>query len=351
MTTASSSTSSSERSWRRFLLTSTGLAAALALCLYAFVLVADPYDVLVFSPPAERAPVTKNRRYTVPGIARRADLDSFIVGTSTAMLLHPERLGQALGGRFGNLAIPAASPYEQQQVLQLIARRHPRLRTLLIGVDEVWCDPNGAAQFLGVGTLNPFPAWLYDDNPWNDLPPLTDRSLRHAGRQAATIIGWRPAPYHRNGFHDFTASLFDAYDLQRARRKIYDQRAAAAPLPPIASWRFPDLQQLGETLQGMPDHATKLLVFMPYHKAGQGRVGSKEQNRWARCKQQAADMARQVASSLVIDLMIDSAFTRSDSNYWDHKHYTAAAATQVEDWIAQAALQPTRNSDAYRLLR
>ncbi|MGR8920175.1 MAG: hypothetical protein ACU85V_11175, partial [Gammaproteobacteria bacterium] len=84
------------RAYLRFLL---GTAFAFALAVAAFILVLDPYQTVSFSPPLARAPVSQNQRFAYPAIARNPAFDGLIIGTSTARLLDPERVGEPLGAR------------------------------------------------------------------------------------------------------------------------------------------------------------------------------------------------------------------------------------------------------------
>ena len=83
----SSSTSSSD--WRAFFRLAVGTAALVAGVIYAFVVLVDPFDTLPLSPPADRAPVSTNARFSFPALARSAKFDSAIFGTSTSRLLRP----------------------------------------------------------------------------------------------------------------------------------------------------------------------------------------------------------------------------------------------------------------------
>ncbi len=55
-------------------------------------------------------------------------------GTSTARLLDPQELDRAFGGRFANLAMNAATPWEQTQLARLFLTRAPA-RACCFGLD------------------------------------------------------------------------------------------------------------------------------------------------------------------------------------------------------------------------
>src|ERR1700761_9237412 len=128
----SSSTSSSDRDWRRFFRLFAGTAAAAVAVLYAFVVLVDPWGSLPINLPVDRVPVTSNQRFAYPVLARSPTFDSAIFGTSTSRLLRPSRLNPAFGARFANLAMNDATPYEMSQLMTVFAQAHPAAKMVLL---------------------------------------------------------------------------------------------------------------------------------------------------------------------------------------------------------------------------
>ena len=150
----SSSTSSSE--WRIFFRLAAGTAALVALVVYAFVVLVDPFDTLPLSPPADRVPVATNARFSFPALARSAKFDSAIFGTSTSRLLRPVVLNAEFGARFANLAMNDATIYEQSRMFTVFALAHPVARVVMIGIDVRTCVTGNTFQQF---TPRPFPEW------------------------------------------------------------------------------------------------------------------------------------------------------------------------------------------------
>lgn len=328
--------------WRSFWRTVLGTACGLAAILYAAVAVIDPYDTLWFSPPLDRAPVTTNQRFSYPAIARKARFDSVVIGSSTSRLLRPAKLEEVLGGRFANLALNSGTAYEQGRILGLFARHHPDARTAIFGIDNVWCQTGlNYAKF----TSRPFPPWLYDEDPWNDLVHMFNLpSLEEAGRQAAFLLGLRAKKYDRNGYANFLPPIAE-YDLARARQNIYGAagpRRIAPVTPPVvldeakrAAWRFPVHRLLRDMLAALPEATRKIVIFVPYHAVNQPVPGSRSAAFWRECKQRIAKVADDFANSFVLDFMIPSEITRRDENYWDYLHTTVEIGDRVSELIAQ----------------
>ena len=82
-----------------------------------------------------RVPITGNARFSMPALARSQRFDSAVLGSSSSRLLRPEQLDALIGGRFANLAMNAATAWEQAQLLAVFARTHAQARTVVWGLD------------------------------------------------------------------------------------------------------------------------------------------------------------------------------------------------------------------------
>ena len=331
-----SSTSSSEgKNWRAFFATLVGVAIALAGTIYAWVVVIDPFDTLPVSPDLDRVPIATNARYSFPALARHGRFDSAVIGTSTSRLLRPERLNDLFGASFANLAMNSATAYEQTQILGLFVRSHGAPRVVLIGIDTVWCEIGDDFERF---TSRPFPAWMYDDNPWNDLREIFNFfSLEQAGRQLATMIGVRPVKYGRDGYTSFLPTP-DQYDAEKVRQALWGEGPArVVPVdPPVVlsaeertALRFPTHRLMAAALAELPAQTQKILFFVPIHVAAQAVPGSEGAAQWRECKARMAAMAGAVENTRVVDFMIDSPVTARDGNYWDRLHYSVEIADQL----------------------
>lgn len=330
-------------SWNRYLkvLAATGLA--LGLGLYAFVLVVDGYDTVWFAPAFDREPVTSNQRFAFPALARKDRFDSAIVGTSTARLLQPKQLDPLFGARFVNLSMNDATAWEQAQIFAVFRRHHPKPRAVVLGVDAVWCQAGGDYRRL---TPRPFPAWMYDENRWNDLLHLFNLpALEETARQAAYLAGLRKPKYGKDGYTSFLPPD-SAYDLARARFHLYGPggpRPVVPVMPPVTlgeaevrALNFPMHALIDAMLDGLPPETAKVLVIMPYHLVSQPAPGSRDAAVWAECKRRLAARAARGANRHLVDFMIDSDLTRRDENYWDPLHYTQAVAAVLTQAVGDA---------------
>ena len=310
--------------------------AATSGAIYGAILIIDPFDIVVFSPPLKRAPVTTNQRFSFPALARKAKFDSVIIGTSMSRLLRPARLNKLFGAHFVNLSMNSPTVFEMHEIYRLFVRHHPAPKVVLFGIDGTWCETRKHKKL----TFRPFPPWLFDENPWNDLLYLYNpKTVEQMGLQFAFITGIHQGP--RRGLDGYTNFLPPQaqYNLARARRHIYSGPTpkpilAVKPAVPIdPRLRFPSHERMKAMLDELPPQTLKLLVFMPYHVYVQPRPGSRQDAQYRLCKARFAKMARGRANAHILDFMIPSALTREDRNYWDSLHYNVASASRIVEAI------------------
>jgi hypothetical protein len=328
-------------SWAGFLkrfLVAVGLMLGAALALIALMNPFGNLPVQVFGP---HVIMDSNDRYQLPAIVRTRAFDSIVVGTSSSKLLDPAWLEQAFGGRFANIALNDGRAWEEYQLAQLFLRAVPQPRTLLAGIDWVWCAQDADVNRI---TGRGFPPWIYDEVPWNDwLYILNWRSLETAGRRLANLAGLLGPRFPANGFDVFVPPE-RAYDEAKAKQHIW--RARASPIVPIepayvatdsdrAQWRYPALAWLDELASKMPAGTRAIFAFMPAHVAGQLQPGSKEAAREAECKARMAAIATRRGAHLV-DFKIASSITTEDAHYWDPLHYRLPIAQRIVEGIARA---------------
>jgi hypothetical protein len=329
----SSSTSSSEDPalWALFIRRLLGFALTLLVVAYGFIALVDPWGMLPLSLPLPRETVTTNQRFSYPMVARNPRYDSVVIGTSTARLLRPPVLDEAFGGRFANLSMNSGTAWEQSEILALFTRARAAPRTVIIGLDMVWCE-SGPLRRL---TPRPFPDWMYGANLWRGYAEILNPfAAEEAGKQALSMLGLARPRYGRDGWADFLPD-----------DRMYDAPRAAAGLvppppegpPPGGAFEFPQLALLAERLAALPASTRVLLFLVPYHVSLQPRPGTVEAARWAACREGLVAAARARPGTVLADFMIPSAITREDTNYWDPQHYRIGIADRLARDLAAAA--------------
>jgi hypothetical protein len=332
--------------WWRFAGLLVGAACLMGLTVLAFVALLDPYGLRATPGRAPGPIMDLNQRFMYPQVVRGGAYDSAVFGTSTARLLDPQALDRAFGGRFANLAMNAATPWEQAQLARLFLTRAPA-RAVVFGLDAPWCEADADVKRL---TFRAFPPWLYGERPglaalfhqWNL------QSVQVAGRVLLHRLGRMPARIRGDGYEVFTPPE-SHYDAARAAAHIHGDGLAAEPAPE-ADPATPALPWLDELLGLVPADGLKLVAFMPVNVEAQPRPGSAGAVREAACKAQVAEIARRHGATLV-DFRIPSPVTRDDTNYWDALHYRLPIAARVVAGLRRAADEGRDDPDGfYRVL-
>lgn len=341
--------------WRAFVKLCVWTLVLLAVLSFTALVLIDPYDSVSFSPDIKRVQVDKKQRFFYPALARRPQFDSALIGNSNIRLLRPARFNQLLGGNWANLAMNAASSWEQEKIFDVFLAERARVENVLVGIDYLWCyDRYADERFVGNNTEADFPAWLYDEDPSNNIPPLNLMTLEHAGLLALTNLGIRDNRFGEDGYTVFTNPMSD-YNLEKARTKIYGSVTPKKILPVVPPFSMSTerrealpisaLTRLDDMLGRLPGSARKILFFVPYHSYYQARPYSKQMVVWNECKRRAAHIASAYDNAFVLDFMIRSDITEQDSNYWDYKHYTVDVAEQLADLIGSAVNEGAENNN------
>lgn len=320
----------------------------LILVLGGFIATLDPYGSRVAAGQAARPLMDLNQRFMYPQLVRSARFNAAIFGTSTMRLLDPAGLSRGLGMEVVNLAMNAATPWEQTQMAELFTRLTAAPKAVIWGIDANWCELDATTPEKRL-TPRPFPPWLYDDNPWNDWPELINlTTLEIASRLLAHRVGLMPERIRGDGYEVFTPPE-DQYDLARARYHLFRNHGGVAPdLTPLdqpqlvsqaerAGWRFPALDWLDGALAGFSAATLKLIVLPPVHLGSLPREGSAEWQRYQACKAELRKLAARHGVTTV-DYAHASAITSEDTNYWDPLHFRLPIARRLEtDLLAVAA--------------
>lgn len=326
-------------SWRAFVWMAVGAFACIIVLLAAFVALMNPYGNLPHILLSEHVIADTNQRFQYPALVRSQRYDSIVIGASDSRLLHPRALERVFGGHFANLALNAGRAYEQYRLATLFIEQVKQRRTLLVGLDHVWCDASADDRRA---TFRGFPEWMYDGDWRNDLRyMLNSKTVEISGRRFAQLIGMREARY-QDGYELFLPPE-SAYDSVKVTRKLWankDRGSTDPVMPPYSpsdaersSWQFPALAWLEEITTRFGGQV--VFVYAPAHIAALPRPGSLEAAQREECKTRIAAIARS-HNVPFIDFAIRSEITANDANWWDRLHYRLPIAERVVAAIERA---------------
>jgi hypothetical protein len=290
-------------------------------------------------------------------LAKKSQFDSAIIGSSTVRLLNPDDLNPLLGSKFVNLAMNAASVFEQEAIFDVFLRYHPHPKTVIFGVDHVYFEKNNYAKFIGAVKPEHFPEWMYDENPLNDWLPYNWRTMQITLKQFKCITGMRPFKFRVDGYEDFTKTMF-SHDIDHIREVIYGSKTSKEkkPLEPavqasqelIKSFAFPAIKHLDRMLSRLPKTTRKIVIIPPVHAYHQPSPGSEAAVNLEEFKRRVADLVCRYQNAALFDFMIESPITTRDENYFDEIHYTVTVAKEIAQGIAREAASTTNNPNYIR---
>jgi hypothetical protein len=318
-----------EATWAQYCRTLVLTLIAEGLLVSLLIALANPYGNLphIFFP--KHVIMDTNQRFQYPAVARSGQYDSIVVGTSTSRLLRPAALEDLFGGHFANLAMDSGMAWEQYRMATFFAAHTKKPRTLLIGLDQVWCMPDADKTRI---TYRGFPEWMFDDNPWNDvLWMFNKKAAEVSGRRIANALGLNPARIPFDGYEVFVPPESE-YDLAKARSHLGNvppadpEHVYETTAQERASWRYPALDWLRLLLA--QDWESKVLIITPVHVSAQPGPGTLEAAKEQECKARMASIARNARVPLV-DFRIRSDITSRDEHYWDRLHYRVSIAERI----------------------
>ncbi|ATU71686.1 hypothetical protein SXCC_01767 [Gluconacetobacter sp. SXCC-1] len=329
--------------WRHFCACALATMLVAGCGLYLFIVTVDPWNVLPFSPPLARIPVTSNARYTMPALARDPQFDSVVLGTSTSRLMQPALLDRALGGHFLSMAMNSASPWEQGRVLDAFLRSHPAPRTVMIGVDAAWCHERPGSL---TSPNRPWPEWMYGHPAWQGYLHMASLyALQEAANEFLWMTGHKAQRFGTDGYASFVPpdGTYDPARVQAAFAHWAPPDNTQAP-PGMAQTPPASMRLLATMLARLPAGTLKILWFPPASATLHGMTGSIAAARLQACRLGVAALAARTPDAIALDFNHDSALTTERNNFWDPLHYRIPVAHRLVAAIA-AALHGTPPAD------
>lgn len=134
-------------------------------------------------------------RYQNPGLAKNYPYTAVIAGTSVSLGFDYGHFAQTLGAEPINLAFNDGAAREQRLILEVALRGRPVQRVMCdLHFEYFRGDPARLSDFEGK-----FPAYLYDKNPWNEIPSylLSIDALKSSAKVLARRTGlpaYKPVP-------------------------------------------------------------------------------------------------------------------------------------------------------------
>jgi len=153
---------------RRWFAASLGVAVALLIAVGAFNAYMDPFQQYRIPGPFPARYYTSLHRYIAPGLAKHAQYDTLLSGSSIVENTRNSTIGRVCRGVGLNVAMPALTAREQGLIVSTALAAKPLARVILVlDFNAFSGDPEQRNPLSG-----PLPSYFYDRNPLNDFPYL-----------------------------------------------------------------------------------------------------------------------------------------------------------------------------------
>jgi hypothetical protein len=328
-----------DRAARRWLAGVLGAVVGCFAVAAAFVVWVDPFQQYHLASRYPPRFYFLHHRYINPGLARNQAYDTVVIGSSIMENTKNDFVAGACGGSAVNLSMPAMSASEQRLMIET-ALGYRRLKRVIAVLDF--------NEFAGgvderQDVAGPLPRYLYDRNPFNDLPYLLSadvlaKSWRIVAGDTSERFTSDPnaAWFWGNVVRFGREHVLRGLDLARLNAR-YQQ-----PQRTLEGMRASFEHNLLPILEAHPDTEFDL-VWPPYSILVWLDFAQRDQlGVTLQFKRYVAGVTAKFPKVHVIDLQGERAVTHDLDRYDDIYHFDPA----VNEWLIEAACHDRDRVDA-----
>lgn len=151
------------------------LITAVLFAIAVLVIIVDPYFHF-HKPFSFQSYRLYDERYSNDGISRHFEYDAMIIGTSMSQNFKPGEMDALFGTTSIKAPFAGAGYKELSEHLLNALERNPNLKTVVWAVDY-----NGLLRDSEWKQYETYPTYLYDNNPFNDVSYLFNKSILYHG--------------------------------------------------------------------------------------------------------------------------------------------------------------------------
>lgn len=320
-----------ESSAKKWFITCIGILTALLAAFALMMIVVDPYFHYHAPLPFLQYRLYEER-YTNDGISRHFDYDAVITGTSMAQNFKPSEMDALFGTHSVKETFSGAGYQELSRNLERALSRNENLHTVLWTLDY-----NGLLRDYDWAQYEEYPTYLYDDNPFNDVSYLFNKSILYHGTLhniAMTLAGHDSttmdeySSWERETGLNAILNAYDRKSMETNVPKNFDEEALQTVTQTITA-NFVDL------VNRYPE-TTFYIFYTPYSIAYWDAM-----NIHGTIEKQIA--AEQTATELLLscpNVKLYSFFDQYEiicnlDYYCDNGHYSAEINSRILSWIAE----------------
>ena len=300
------------------------------LFVFALVYVFDPY--FHFHKPFSFVSYRLyDERYTNDGISRHFDYNALVTGTSMAQNFKTTEMDALFGTKAVKETFSGAGYQELSQNLQRALQRNSDLKTV------IWTmDYNGFIREKDWDQYEGYPTYLYDDNPWNDVSYVFNKSILYHGvlpnvtktllRQKSTTMDEYSSWDKETGL----AYIMESYDRWEEKAEMAEGLTEEG-----RQWVTDNVKEnFADMISQYPD-TTFYILYTPYSICY-----------WDFLNQEGMMQMQFEAEQIVTELLLScpnvklfnffdqyDVITNTDY-YRDKEHYSAEINTKILEWMA-----------------
>ena len=322
-----------------------GVLAAACACLVtvgAFVAWVDPFQQYHLASHYPPRFYSLHHRYINPGLAKNQAYDTVVSGSSIMENTRNDFVAQVCGGSAVNLSMPAMSAAEQRLMLET-ALAHRRLRRIIAVLDfnEFAGGVDERQDIAG-----PLPRYLYDRNPFNDLPYLLSWDV--------LVKSWRIVT--GDASERFTSDPNAAWFWGNVKRFGREEVLRGLDLAHLNA-RYAQPQRTSEGMRASFEHnllpllrdhpETEFdLVWPPYSILVWVDFAQRDQLQLSLdFKRYVFETTRGLANVRITDLQAERAITHDLDRYTDLYHFDP----KINEWLVEAACKGQDRVDDHTL--
>jgi len=319
--------------------------AATIVCLVAvaaFVVWIDPFQQYHLASRFAPRFYFLHHRYINPGLAKNQAYDTVVSGSSITENTRNDFVARTCGGSAVNLSMPAMSASEQRLMLETALANRPLKRIIMVldfnefagGIDE------------RQDVAGPLPRYLYDRNPFNDLPYLLSwdvlvKAWRIVARDTSEKFTSDPnaAWFWGNVVHFGREQVLRGLDMKNLNARYQQpQRTLEGMRASFEHNLLPFLRNHPETEFDLVWPPYSILVWVDFAQRDQMGVTLD-------FKRYVFDATRAFSNVRVVDLQGEAAITHDLDRYDDIYHFDPA----VNELLVDAACKARWQVDAISL--
>lgn len=306
------------------------LAALLGLTALTVIIV-DPY-FHYHAPLSFLSYKLYDERYTNDGISRHFAFDAMITGTSMAQNFKTGEMDALFGTSSVKETFSGAGYQEIAENLDRALSRNKKVSTVLWTLDY-----NGLLRDYDWAQYEEYPTYLYDDNPFNDVSYLFNKSVFYhnvLSNIAHTLSGAPSTTMDEySSFREETGleQILASYDRNNVDKNVptdYDRQAKAAVIQTITA-------NVTSVVNKYPD-VTFYIFYSPYSICYWDSLVIKNTlDRQTRAEQTATELLLECPNVKLYNFFDRYDVICNPDFYSDSGHYSAEINSRILQWIAE----------------